>query len=197
MLPTTFFALAMGLAGHLVQATTIQAPGNYGYEPITWSITVFEDQEPYNLTGTVQEVHAQAVKLNPDFKLNNVSSLDPSNDKRDLPKPTTLMTYNFPKDPTAQCVPSLDGAYYLNRVPGTPTNGPGPGNCGRVSCAYNSAIWWCKFVSSLIQSCDSESAPLTVYRWNRPDYEADTWHLATTRRATLSSPLAGLPMVLH
>ncbi|QPH00797.1 hypothetical protein C2857_004778 [Epichloe festucae Fl1] len=26
------------------------------------------------------------------------------------------------------------------RVPG---NGPGPGNCGRVACTFNTAIWWC------------------------------------------------------
>lgn len=29
-----------------------------------------------------------------------------------------------------------------------PSNGPGPGRCGRVSCAYDTAIFWCNDVSS-------------------------------------------------
>lgn len=41
------------------------------------------------------------------------------------------------------------GIDYLESVPGTPGNGPGPGNCGRVSCSYSSAIYWCNDVSSL------------------------------------------------
>ncbi|OOF95837.1 hypothetical protein ASPCADRAFT_405538 [Aspergillus carbonarius ITEM 5010] len=36
-----------------------------------------------------------------------------------------------------------EGITYLRGVSGSPSNGPGPGNCGRVSCSYNSAIWWC------------------------------------------------------
>lgn len=41
-----------------------------------------------------------------------------------------------------------DGIDYLRHVPFQPTNGPGPGNCGRVSCSWNAAIWWCNDVSS-------------------------------------------------
>lgn len=40
-----------------------------------------------------------------------------------------------------------EGIRYLRGVNGKPSNGPGPGNCGRVSCSYNSAIWWCNDVS--------------------------------------------------
>ncbi|PSR82213.1 hypothetical protein BD289DRAFT_371632, partial [Coniella lustricola] len=35
------------------------------------------------------------------------------------------------------------GIAYLNGIPGFPSNGPGPGTCGRVSCSYSSAIYWC------------------------------------------------------
>ncbi|KAK3402528.1 hypothetical protein B0T20DRAFT_485141 [Sordaria brevicollis] len=31
----------------------------------------------------------------------------------------------------------------LRRVDGKPANGPGPNNCGRVSCRDGTAIWWC------------------------------------------------------
>lgn len=39
------------------------------------------------------------------------------------------------------------GISYLGAIPGTPTNGPGPGSCGKVSCSYNAAIYWCNDAS--------------------------------------------------
>lgn len=39
------------------------------------------------------------------------------------------------------------GIEYLGTVAGTPTEGPGPGACGRVSCSYGAAIYWCNDVS--------------------------------------------------
>ncbi|KAK4663492.1 hypothetical protein QC763_608823 [Podospora pseudopauciseta] len=35
------------------------------------------------------------------------------------------------------------GITYLRGVEGTPKNGPGPNECGRVSCGYGAAIHWC------------------------------------------------------
>ncbi|KAG8677681.1 hypothetical protein FPOAC1_003708 [Fusarium poae] len=44
-----------------------------------------------------------------------------------------------------ECHPTgiATGIDYLRSVKGKPKNGPGPGNCGRVSCTQNGAIWWC------------------------------------------------------
>lgn len=39
------------------------------------------------------------------------------------------------------------GIDYLRRVSGMAKNRPGPGNCGRVSCNWNAAIWLCNDVS--------------------------------------------------
>ncbi|KAL2847407.1 hypothetical protein BJX68DRAFT_268275 [Aspergillus pseudodeflectus] len=36
-----------------------------------------------------------------------------------------------------------EGISYLRRLPGTPSMGPGPGACGRVSCSHNAAIFVC------------------------------------------------------
>ncbi|KAK3389089.1 hypothetical protein B0T20DRAFT_397401 [Sordaria brevicollis] len=36
-----------------------------------------------------------------------------------------------------------NGINHLNDVSGRPKNGPGPGNCGRVSCSWKAAIYWC------------------------------------------------------
>ncbi|KAK0744669.1 hypothetical protein B0T21DRAFT_407751 [Apiosordaria backusii] len=35
------------------------------------------------------------------------------------------------------------GIHYLRGVTGKAKNGPGPKNCGRVSCSWDSAIYWC------------------------------------------------------
>jgi hypothetical protein len=32
---------------------------------------------------------------------------------------------------------------YLRGVKGDCSNQAGPGNCGRISCSWNSGIWWC------------------------------------------------------
>ncbi|KUI62716.1 hypothetical protein VP1G_09831 [Cytospora mali] len=45
--------------------------------------------------------------------------------------------------PNASIAAIGDGISYLRNVSGTPTSGPGLGNCGRVSCSSGSAIWWC------------------------------------------------------
>ncbi|KAL2813072.1 hypothetical protein BDW59DRAFT_167617 [Aspergillus cavernicola] len=37
----------------------------------------------------------------------------------------------------------MEGIMYLEDVDGRPTEGPGPGECSRVSCSWDSAIWWC------------------------------------------------------
>jgi len=39
------------------------------------------------------------------------------------------------------------GIQYLSGLAGKPGNGPGPGNCGRVSCSWGASIWWCNDVS--------------------------------------------------
>ncbi|KAK9368507.1 hypothetical protein V1509DRAFT_623119 [Lipomyces kononenkoae] len=54
-----------------------------------------------------------------------------------------LSVYYCNNYPYAKCHPIFDGINYLYGVSGQPVNGPGPGNCGQVSCSWNSAIWWC------------------------------------------------------
>ena len=40
-----------------------------------------------------------------------------------------------------------DGIKHLYGVDGKPKNGKGPNNCGRVSCSWSAAIFWCNDVS--------------------------------------------------
>lgn len=58
--------------------------------------------------------------------------------------------------------------YYLRRVPGKPTNGPGPGNCGRVSCSWNTGIYWCndnKEAKTLDSFGDIADGAESIARW--------------------------------
>ncbi|KAK3402526.1 hypothetical protein B0T20DRAFT_388235 [Sordaria brevicollis] len=48
-----------------------------------------------------------------------------------------------------------DGINYLRGVKGRPGNGPGPNRCGRVSCAYSWAIFWCNEDPTAAKELDS------------------------------------------
>lgn len=102
------------------------------------------------MNGTVQEVYAQALQMNPDFEppvskrnaaaAGSIQLIDRSLNKRNV------ICGNFASADKRRI---LEGIAYLNNLPAgdRPTNGPGPRTCGRVSCSYNAAIWWCNDVS--------------------------------------------------
>ncbi|KAK0667498.1 hypothetical protein QBC41DRAFT_395963 [Cercophora samala] len=50
---------------------------------------------------------------------------------------------DVPGDEEASQQEIFDGIAYLRRLNGTARNGPGPANCGRVSCSWDAAIIWC------------------------------------------------------
>ncbi|KYK55795.1 hypothetical protein DCS_07759 [Drechmeria coniospora] len=108
-------------------------PG-YGVEVLQWDIEVSPGRVEV-LNGTVQEVYAQALQINPNFKLMPVS------EKRDLYErntPVECGTYKLAYKSAIE-----EGIRYLRGLSGAPSNGPGDSICARVSCSYNSAIWWC------------------------------------------------------
>lgn len=102
------------------------------------------------MNGTIQEVHAELLKLNPnwnedfDFRKGSSSS---------LAKRTDFDTSDeYYCGGQFEIIPDLwswalkDGIEYLRGVPGVPVAPTGPGWCSRVSCAYNAAITWCNDV---------------------------------------------------
>jgi hypothetical protein len=99
------------------------------------------------MTGSIQQVVAQLDKLNPnwkkDFNFNDTAVVPSKLAKRD--------NFNsfFCGGRWKGCSLSAikEGITYLNGVTGQPRSGPGPGLCGRVSCSYKAAIWWCNDVS--------------------------------------------------
>lgn len=136
----TLVCLAVAVLG-LEPPTT-----GYGVEEISWEVE-YEQGKFTSLNGTVQEVYAQLLELNPKYeeqfgtieeRAMSFNSPVPLVAKRDS---TICNVFNY-----AQCSSIGGGISYLKGLSGGATNGPGPGNCGRVSCSYNSAIWWCNDV---------------------------------------------------
>ncbi|KAK3369240.1 hypothetical protein B0T24DRAFT_681268 [Lasiosphaeria ovina] len=86
---------------------------------------------------------------------NSLPSWPPSAPPRpgDLPRPAAkLRCRGLEKRDYTQCgiypgasyLPIRDAITYLrNRISGHTGSGPGPNNCGRVSCSYRSAVWCC------------------------------------------------------
>ncbi|KAI0160774.1 hypothetical protein GGR57DRAFT_519663 [Xylariaceae sp. FL1272] len=135
----------------LPQGMTIHnsLPDNYTISEITWTMPIVEGGQHYTFHGTVQEVFAQVNELRIQ------QNLDPMPDP--LAQSTTTST---PRDMISSrsfdktiCKVGLNdyapyvrieqGIAYLRKLKSKCTNGAGPGNCGRISCLWASAIYWC------------------------------------------------------
>ncbi|KAK4199520.1 hypothetical protein QBC40DRAFT_328686 [Triangularia verruculosa] len=123
----------------------------YAIVPISWDLPVkLDDPSAGNVTvtGTIQEAIAQMEASYPGWNSTFQSKLqDPSSD------PSLGLAASGDPDDHTDCKPkqwkyagvlSISwGVEYLRELTGTAKNGPGPGECGRVSCSWQSAIWWC------------------------------------------------------
>ncbi|CZR54820.1 uncharacterized protein PAC_04704 [Phialocephala subalpina] len=120
----------------------------YGLEDFTWEVETSPGGPKAHITGTVQEVVSQLLTINPNWKSDFNFSETPTRStvlSRQLSFPWTgiLCDIRIGEWGYADYYAIQDGITYLNGVPGIPTAGPGPGNCARVSCSYDSAIYWC------------------------------------------------------
>lgn len=134
-----------------------QAPiPGYNITTLEWNVQV--GNETITIPGTVEKVMAHLDVHHPEhaaeihkaaaanFQMTQSSSSSP------LVRRTNYSmgyTYCDLGTPVATIGDISQGIAYLNTVRGSPTNGPGPNNCGQVSCAYDSAIWWCNQVCFL------------------------------------------------
>ena len=126
------------------QALALDSPiPGYSIVPLTWEVEAFDNGTTVNLTGTIEQVIDDLTKINPNFPGSNITNT------------TDFAISEAPSDFRTACGPGpwgweggnrervWEGYVYLNKVSGKPGQGPGPGSCGRVSCSYNAAIWWC------------------------------------------------------
>ncbi|KAL2872712.1 uncharacterized protein BJX67DRAFT_386932 [Aspergillus lucknowensis] len=121
-----------------------------------WELEVYPNSnETIIARGTIEQAHDEARKVNPNW---DAEVLEPALEiaKRSLesesPSEFAKRASNDFNLAALDCGgrweevtwhDALRRTLYLHTVKGTPKNGPGPANCGRVSCAYDVAIWWC------------------------------------------------------
>ncbi|KAJ0423209.1 hypothetical protein BJY00DRAFT_310337 [Aspergillus carlsbadensis] len=119
------------------------APEGYGVDTIEWDVQVTPNGEFVTLNGTLEDVHAELLELNPRW---DEEFLTDENEGNPLAKRTDFYgskTVCGKFGSSARFKPIQNGIKYLRGVSGHPRAGPGPAKCARVSCSYNSAIWWC------------------------------------------------------
>ncbi|KAL2826230.1 hypothetical protein BDW59DRAFT_171894 [Aspergillus cavernicola] len=138
--------------GSLVLASpTLSSLDGYDLFIPEWEVQVTPESKPITLNGTIEEVHAELLRLNPnwdeDFPDTEVENALVERDTDfHLEKRTdfTESKYNcFGRWGRVRSTTINSGISYLRKVSGKPGNGAGPGNCGRVSCSYRAAIYWC------------------------------------------------------
>ncbi|KAK3502037.1 hypothetical protein B0T13DRAFT_465264 [Neurospora crassa] len=134
-------------------------PG-YGIEELTWELQTAPGGPAVNVTGTIEQAFKHMKTINPGF-ISDFGFDQPVN-VSSLSMPVELRGYTINHITCdvvfewAYLVEIQTGMFYPNNIPGKPTNGPGPGNCGRVSCSYDAAIYWCNDVPDVNASVSLE-----------------------------------------
>ncbi|KAL4773045.1 hypothetical protein BDW60DRAFT_32823 [Aspergillus nidulans var. acristatus] len=178
-------------------------PG-YGVQDFTWEMDTTPGGPTVLLNGTVQEIYAELLKINPSYDGDFAETLaaaqaaaetetqtetEASTGAASLHKRLPVTCNNYDQAITRRI---REGITYLRGVSGRPTHGPGPGNCGRVSCSYNSATWWCNEntspntlpgfnnIADGAQVVLNHSAPTDIYISGEEDH-ADKWRAVVRR----------------
>ncbi|KAK3388550.1 hypothetical protein B0T20DRAFT_98089 [Sordaria brevicollis] len=125
--------------------TTVEPIPGYNIVDLTWEVEITPGGPTMNVTGTIQDVVKRLTEVNPNYVSD--FGLDKPIDDMDLPVQTRAWVERniFCDVPFSDASNEeiVKGIKYLRTVSGRPKNGPGPDNCGRVSCSYYSAIYWC------------------------------------------------------
>ncbi|KAI0526015.1 hypothetical protein F5B22DRAFT_642172 [Xylaria bambusicola] len=103
-----------------------------------WTGRIEEDGELKSFTGSsLQHIEAQILEIQPDFTWSR--DIEPANSRVE----GDIICDISWKPSFASVFHIRQGISYLHKIHGDCVNGPGPGNCSRVSCSYNSGIWFC------------------------------------------------------
>ncbi|KAK4232624.1 hypothetical protein QBC38DRAFT_450254 [Podospora fimiseda] len=128
-----------------------EIPG-YKTVELSWEVATTPGGPTMILNGTVQQVRAQLLQLNPNYD-NDFAELTAASKaaaamrrskgvSKDV-DPSHRLCDIWGRWDSATKKRILEGIDYLHHINGQPHQGPGPGNCGRVSCSFDSAIIWC------------------------------------------------------
>ncbi|KAK4195720.1 hypothetical protein QBC40DRAFT_315603 [Triangularia verruculosa] len=145
------------VSGMLLAAVSVHAiPASFDgmtISDITWTGQVVENGPMVNFSGpSLYAIEQSIAAVYPGFTWASAprsidqdaatADLHSSDDSTDIPTPSLLKCWEGGAG-DADSVHINEGVNYLQSVPGWCNNGPGPNNCGQISCSYNSAIMWC------------------------------------------------------
>ncbi|KAG5983198.1 hypothetical protein E4U55_000539 [Claviceps digitariae] len=151
------FAVLALLSVQVSKAAALDSPlPGYGIHTFEWNVELFPGQT-HNFSGTVEQVQSQIRKLNPRWTPSPASADQNGSsvvDRRDDEEGQLIHwreincgeTQGWESVNVGADTAIGDGIKRLREVAnagGVPKAGPGPGLCGRVSCSYDTAIWWC------------------------------------------------------
>ncbi|OBT67706.1 hypothetical protein VE03_03483 [Pseudogymnoascus sp. 23342-1-I1] len=113
----------------------------------SWEVEVTPGGEKAVLDGTVQEVHAQLLQLNPrwneDFDFQPSAPPTSANLNKRTLFDGSMRHDCFGDDRQAVIGRIEQGMAYLRGIKARPSTNTGPRWCSRVSCSYKSGITWC------------------------------------------------------
>ncbi|KAI1351451.1 hypothetical protein F5Y01DRAFT_304742 [Xylaria sp. FL0043] len=109
---------------------------------ITWTGHIEEGGDLVSFTGrSLQHIEAQIQEISPAFSWSGTPEQVASNGSVKSEGDTICdVKWDLP---FASVFHIRQGISYLRKIHGNCTNGPGPGNCSRVSCSWSSGIWFC------------------------------------------------------
>lgn len=100
MLIITILAAAVSLAS----ATAIETYGHLPYQPTGWKGPIFVDGPQVELNGTLESIHAQILKLNPDWKAEDFNIITEKLDVGGIAKRSNrVCTLLTPETERAKC----------------------------------------------------------------------------------------------
>jgi hypothetical protein len=120
---------------------------------LSWDVEVSPGGPIITLNGTIEEVHAQLTKINP----NHDAEFALHNTNKPAPGTTALKKRADGWQSVRGCSTRWEKALSttvddmilgLDAAKGKPNEGPGPGTCGQVSCKDDNSIWWCNDVKT-------------------------------------------------
>ncbi|KAK3997918.1 hypothetical protein QBC44DRAFT_303042 [Cladorrhinum sp. PSN332] len=153
-----FFASANALAAPARRADTSGTgsviPAGFNIVELSWEVETTPGGPKVILNGTLEQAHEKLVEINPNWNAEYLEPViaDQNAEAKSAARSVTGDVASLQKRDWTECktrgggaqtAAIRDGISYLRGLSGEARNGPGPRNCGRVSCSYSSAIWYC------------------------------------------------------
>ncbi|PYI14289.1 hypothetical protein BO86DRAFT_99954 [Aspergillus japonicus CBS 114.51] len=143
-----FSIILAALASTSMALVTTRVPKGYTVVPMTYRGVITEGGDEVELSGTIEDVHQQIKRLNPDF--NVTQSLEAREADAEVHrilqkrnKSNLLCDIEGDHSETATYTWITKGIQYLLALDGVCKVGAGPGTCARISCSYDSGIYLC------------------------------------------------------